>query len=169
VSVRHRARIGSFEDYARLERQLVESGSIEDRGELWYDVRPHSGHGTVEIRAPDGQDDPEVVLAFVEYVHALVLDLAERYEDGETIPQPRREVLDQNKWRAIRRGRDASFVRRDGSGTIALDRVIEREADRLGVEGVLEVLDREGGATRQRRMREESGVDALCDSLVLSG
>jgi len=159
----------SFEAYADLERTLVESGSIEDRGELWYDVRPHSGHGTVEVRAPDAQADPEVTTAFVEYVHALVLDLAERYEDGETVPQPRREVLDENKWRAVRRGREASFIRRDGSGTISLDRAVERVADRLGVDGVLDVLDREGGAARQRRLREESGVDALCESLLLSG
>jgi carboxylate-amine ligase len=159
----------SFEAYADLERTLVESGSIEDRGELWYDVRPHSGHGTVEVRSPDAQADPEITIAFVEYVHALVLDLAERYEDGERILQPRREVLDENKWRAIRRGREASFLRRDGSGTISLEDAVAREADRLGVDGVLDVLDREGGATRQRRLREESGVDTLCESLLLPG
>ncbi|MEF8840423.1 MAG: glutamate--cysteine ligase [Haloarculaceae archaeon] len=157
----------SFGAYAELERRLVGSGSIEDRGELWYDVRPHSGHGTVEVRAPDGQADAVTTLAFVEYVHALVLDLADRYEDGETIPQPRREVLEENKWRAIRHGRDASFLRRDGEGTVPLDRVVEREADRLGVDGVLAVLDREDGATRQRRLREEAGLDALCESLCL--
>ena len=159
----------SFEAYAELERQLVESDSIEDRGELWYDVRPHSGHGTVEVRAPDAQADPEVTLAFVEYVHALVCDLAERYEDGEAVPQPRREILDENKWRAIRRGRSASFIRQDGSGTVGLEEAVEREADRLGVDGVLAVLDREGGAARQRRLREESGIDTLCESLLLPG
>jgi len=159
----------SFEAYADLERRLVETGSIEDRGELWYDVRPHSGHGTVEVRAPDGQADPETTLAFVEYVHALVRDLADRYEDGETVPRPRREVLDENKWRAIRHGREASFLRRDGAGTIGLEAALEREADRLGVDGVLEVLDREGGATRQRRLRATSGRDALFESLLLPG
>ncbi|MFC6941830.1 glutamate--cysteine ligase [Salinirubellus sp. GCM10025818] len=159
----------SFEAYAELERRLVEYGSIEDRGELWYDVRPHSGHGTVEVRAPDAQADPEVTLAFVEYVHALVCDLAERYEDGETVPQPRREVLDENKWRAIRHGRDASFIRRDSQGTVTLDRAVERAADRLGVDGVLDVLDREDGASHQRRLREESGIDALRESLLIPG
>jgi carboxylate-amine ligase len=75
---------------------MIETGSINDRGELWFDVRPHTGHGTVEVRAPDAQRDPEVVLAFVEYVHALVTDLAERYEDGESAVPLRREVLDEN-------------------------------------------------------------------------
>jgi carboxylate-amine ligase len=158
----------SFEDYEALEHRLVESGSIEDRGELWYDVRPHSGHGTVEIRAPDGQADVETVLAFVEYVHALVLDLADRYEDGETLPQLRRELLDENKWRAIRHGRSASFIERDGTGTVPLETAVERAADRLGVDGVLHVLEREDGATRQRRLREDSGLDALCEALRVS-
>ena len=148
-----------FETFAGHERRMVETGSVEDRGELWYDVRPHSGHGTVEIRAPDGQAAPEAVLAFVEFTHAL-------YEDGETIPAPRREILDENKWRAIRHGHDADFVRRDGSGTVSLAEVVEREADRLGVGGIRRVFEADSGATRQREARERGG-DALRDSLRL--
>ncbi|WP_101297261.1 glutamate--cysteine ligase [Halegenticoccus soli] len=166
-----------FESYQRFERRMVETGSINDRGELWYDVRPHTGHGTVEIRTPDGQADPDVVLAFVEYVHALVLDLAERYVDG-VAPSARRadggagtdlrrELLDENKWRAMRYGREASFVDRDGEGTVDLDEVVERECDRLGVTGIREVLDRESGAERQRRILETDGLDALCESLLV--
>jgi carboxylate-amine ligase len=105
----------AFEDYAafeRFERTMLDTGSIRDRGELWYDVRPHTGHGTVEVRAPDGQANPDRVLAFVEYVHALVVDLCERYEDGESGTDHRRELLDESKWRAIRRGHDADLLDR---------------------------------------------------------
>jgi len=159
----------TFEDYdefAAFEERMVEDGSIEDRGELWYDVRPHSGHGTVEVRAPDGQHDPAVVEAFVEYTHALVVDLAERYEDGEAGTEIRRELLDENKWRAIRHGHDASFLEPHG-GVSSLGEVVVREADRLGVEGIRDVYQRESGAERQRRIRDESGFRALCDSLRL--
>jgi len=58
-----------FEAFDRFERLMLETESINDRGELWYDVRPHTAHGTVELRTPDGQADPEIVLAFVEYAH----------------------------------------------------------------------------------------------------
>ncbi|MFC6726930.1 YbdK family carboxylate-amine ligase, partial [Halobium palmae] len=74
-------RFADFEAFERFERRMVETGSIEDRGELWYDVRPHTGHGTVEVRTPDGQSDPAALDAFVEYVHALVTDLATRFEE----------------------------------------------------------------------------------------
>ncbi|MGZ0747080.1 glutamate--cysteine ligase [Haloparvum sp. AD34] len=156
-----------FEAFQRYERRMVEDGSIEDRGELWFDVRPHTQHGSVEVRAPDGQADPEVTLAFAEYVHALVVDLAERYEDGESIPTLRRELLDENKWRATRRGHDAAFLARDGEGTVSLGEFVEREVDRLGVESLQDVYDRESGAARQRRILDEQGVDALCADLRL--
>ncbi|WP_435064905.1 glutamate--cysteine ligase [Halobaculum sp. EA56] len=177
---------GHFEDFAaydEFERRMVEHGSIEDRGELWFDVRPHTGHGTVEVRTPDGQSDPDVVCAFVEYVHALVVDLAERYEDeadptsgvavgdGGDAGGPggglRRELLDENKWRAMRHGRDADFLGRDGDSVVDLATVVDREADRLGVEGPRTLLDRESGARRQRRIREEAGLEALCRDLLI--
>ncbi|WP_418282644.1 glutamate--cysteine ligase [Halorubrum sp. DTA98] len=156
-----------FDAFQRFERRMVQHGSIEDRGELWFDVRPHTGHGTVEVRAPDAHADPSVTLAFVEYVHALVVDLAERYEDGESTSTLRRELLDENKWRAIRHGHDASFMTRDGSGTVSLGALIDAETDRLGITGIRDVYDDESGSERQRRLRESGGLDALCTDLIL--
>jgi len=157
-----------FEAYQSFERRMVETGSINDRGELWYDVRPHTGHGTVEVRTPDAQADPDRVLAVVEYVHALVLDLAERYDDGETLPSLRREFLDENKWRAMRYGHDASFVTRSGEDTVSLGAFVANESERLGVDGIREVFDAPSGAATQRRLLDEEGADALRESLVLS-
>jgi len=159
----------AFSDYAafeRFERRMVESGSIDDRGELWFDVRPHSGHGTVEIRAPDGQADPDRVMAFVEYVHALVEDLAARYEDGESGTDMRRELLDENKWRAIRHGQSASLLSRDAEATLALGDIVEAECDRLGIDGIRRLFEAKSGAERQRRLRND-GVQALASALEL--
>ncbi|MFC6720068.1 glutamate--cysteine ligase [Halobacteriaceae archaeon SHR40] len=157
----------SYEDFDRFERQMLETDSIDDRGELWYDVRPHSAHGTVEVRAPDGQADPERVLAFVEYIHALVIDLCERYEDDETGYHHRREILDENKWRAIRHGQDAEFIKQDRSGTIGIEEFVDSETDRLDLPVLRELLDAESGAQKQRRLRTNQGQDALCDALLL--
>jgi carboxylate-amine ligase len=146
---------------------MVESGSIDDRGELWFDVRPHSGHGTVEVRAPDGQADPDRVLAFVEYVHALVADLSARYEDGESGSDVRRELLDENKWRAIRHGREASLLAPDGESVRSLAAIVEAECDRLDIDGVRGLWEAESGAAAQRRRRSKQGVASLCDSLLI--
>ncbi|MFW5918866.1 MAG: glutamate--cysteine ligase [archaeon] len=157
----------TYADFEQFERRMLEHGSIADRGELWYDVRPHSGHGTVEVRVPDAQQRVEHVEAFVEYVHALVVDLAARYEDGESGTDVRREILDENKWRAIRNGHDASLIEADGSAVISLDATVEREMDRLDVDGIGDVLDDESGAERQRRILEEQGPAALRESIVV--
>jgi carboxylate-amine ligase len=155
-----------FEAYLDFERRMVETDAIRDRGELWYDVRPHSEHGTVEVRTPDAQADPDRVLAFVEHVHTLVLDLAERYEDGESQTDLRREVLDENKWAAMRHGHDATFIDRAGESTVDLGTIVDRECDKLGVDGLRTLYEQESGATRQRRRREES-VATLCESLLV--
>jgi carboxylate-amine ligase len=165
-----------FDEFQRFERRMIDSGSIRDRGELWFDVRPHSAHGTVEVRVPDGQADPDVVMAFVEYTDAIVRDLYDRYEDladpwetrGTGLPhQHRREILDENKWRAMRYGHDASFLALDGDGEIDLAAFVDRECERLDVTGLRRVYERESGAERQRRIREAEGFDVLCESLVL--
>jgi carboxylate-amine ligase len=157
----------SYEEFDRLERTMLSTDSVGDRGELWYDVRPHSGLGTVEVRAPDGQADPERVMALVEYTHALVLDLCERYEDGETGRTYRRELLDENKWRAIRYGRKTALLDKDMSTVTDLGDLVAREADRLDVPVLLEYHEAESGAARQRRLREQEGEDALCEALRL--
>jgi glutamate---cysteine ligase / carboxylate-amine ligase len=156
-----------FDDFDRFERRMLETDAIADRGELWYDVRPHTAHGTVELRTPDGQADPDVVMAFVEYAHALVEVLAEEYDDGTPGHQHRRELLDENKWRAIRHGQNVSLIDRDLEGTIELGELVDRECERLGIDGIREVYERESGAEKQRRLREEDGPDALCESLLL--
>ena len=159
-------RFEDFEDYREFERTMIETGSINDRGELWYDVRPHSGIGTVEVRTPDGQADEDRILAFVEYVHALVIDLAERYEDGESGTEIRRELLDENKWRALRYGREASFVRPNGD-VVELGELVDAECERLGVSGIRELYDAESGAAMQRRLLDSQGEAALRRSLLL--
>ncbi|WP_049927345.1 glutamate--cysteine ligase [Halopiger goleimassiliensis] len=158
-----------FADFDRFERRMLETESINDRGELWYDVRPHTAHGTVELRTPDGQADPDVVMAFVEYAHALVCALAEEYEDGASgyARDHRRELLDEHKWRAMRYGHDAQLLDRTLEETVDLGELVDRECERLGIDGIKTVYERESGAERQRRVLEEDGPDALCASLLL--
>ena len=160
----------AFDSYAafdRFERRMLESDSIADRGELWFDVRPHSGLGTVEVRAPDGQRDPDVVMAFVEWIRELVIDLGERYADGDTGGAGRRELLDEHKWRAMRHGHEAALFEPDFESTAAVTHLARQEADRLDVDAIRELAERESGARRQRRLRDEAGLDRLCESLVL--
>ncbi|MFB6110742.1 MAG: glutamate--cysteine ligase [Halodesulfurarchaeum sp.] len=159
----------TFEDFAayeEFERRMLETDSIRDSGEIWFDVRPHTGIGTVEIRIPDAQDRVGHVEAFVEYAAALVRDLAARYEDGESGMELRREILDENKWRALRHGHDAELIQPEGT-TLPLAEIVDREAERLDVSGIQRIFEAESGATRQRRILAESGPAALREALLI--
>jgi len=59
------------------------------------------------------------------------------------------------------------LLSRDFSETIPLEEIVHREADRLDIPVLVELLDAESGATRQRRIRETHGDDALCEGLRL--
>ena len=59
------------------------------------------------------------------------------------------------------------IMTRDGDSVVDLPTVVDRECDRLDVEGLRFLLERESGATRQRRIRDERGIDALCRDLLI--
>ncbi len=176
--------------YRDLETLLLETDAINDRGEIWFDVRPHTEYGTVEVRTPDAQRDETVVLAFVEYVTKLVDRLGQAYSatrEGTQLsalpdalhapwaspneaPRPaadRPELLMENKWRACRYGHDAALIARDGSTQIDVETATHEEIDRLGLTRLESVLDAPSGAERQRAIHEADGVDALAESLIV--
>jgi carboxylate-amine ligase len=159
-------RFASFEEYHRFERQLIDAGAARDRGELWFDVRPHTELGTVEVRVPDAQRDADRVVAFVRGVAAIVRDLRERYADGESGTDPRREILDANKWRAARHGHDATFLDPTG-GTIGLGEWLDQLSDRVGVAGLGAIYEADSGATTQREIHADEGMERLLAALKL--
>ena len=157
----------SFAAFDRYENAMVDLDAICDRGEIWFDVRPHTEHGTVEVRSPDAQAEEWRTMAFVEYVHALILDLAQQYEAQEPATTVRREILDENKWRAIRHGREATFIRPGMDATVSLDSIISEEAHRLGIEGITRLLEEASGAEKQRSVARRDGISSVPPTLML--
>jgi carboxylate-amine ligase len=67
----------------------------------------------------------------------------------------------------VRHGHVADLLDRGLDRSVPLGEVVDREASRLGVSRIRDVYDRESGAGRQRRLREEAGPDALCEDLIV--
>ena len=161
---------GAFDSFAafdRFERRMVDSGQIRDRGELWYDVRPHTAYGTVELRAPDVQTDPARSVAIVEYVHALVGELREAYTRGEQRPMLRREELAANKWQAMRYGADAALIVAGADEPISTRELLYEEAERFGLTRLEALVDAPTEASTQREIHGSEGFDALTQHLLL--
>ena len=180
----------AFDDYGtyrRLEQVLLETDSIRDRGEIWFDVRPHTEYGTVEVRTPDAQADTAVVLALAEYVYRLVEALDEGHRSVTDADQVASEsihadwatppadgdlgamhaLLSENKWRAIRYGQDASFIDRSGRTTVSFETAVRDEIDRLDLRRLDACLSEPSGTERQRAALEAGGPSAVCDLIRL--
>jgi carboxylate-amine ligase len=156
------SRFGDWDTFRGFERRMVEDGSVADRGEIWWDIRPHTEYGTVEIRSPDAQTSLERAFGFVALCRALVLGLAER--DDHT--DPRRELLNENKWRAARYGGDASFMRL-GEGTVGVDERLAEVLDAIDTqyEEEIRALSDGSGAERQREAYRSGGAEAVKDRI----
>jgi carboxylate-amine ligase len=138
---------------------MTRAGMVADHTWFWWDVRISPGFGTVETRVMDCQTRIEHALGFAALVQALVRDLAE----GEPPPVVPDELLEENRWTAARHGLEGELVNLPASERVPaaqlardlLDRAREHAADLGSTEalsGIEDLLERGGGATRQRRV-----------------
>lgn len=82
----------------------IAAGTLLDRSQWWWEARLHATYGTVEVRAPDAQTTIADVAAVAAVIHALVVWLGQRYDDGERLtPAPSWRIAE-NRWSACRYG-----------------------------------------------------------------
>jgi glutamate---cysteine ligase / carboxylate-amine ligase len=165
-----------FESYMET---LISTKTIESVREVWWDIRPHPGFGTVELRVCDGLPTLDEIGAVAALSQCLVEQFDGQLDRGYTLPTPPSWVLRENKWRASRYGLDADIVV-DEKGTVRpvrqaiLDLVedLTPTAKRLGCADELADVERvlAVGASyqRQRAVAAANGGDlrAVVDSLL---
>jgi carboxylate-amine ligase len=164
--------------FQRFMRTLIGAGTIRSIREVWWDIRPHPGFGTLELRICDGIPSMDELTAIVALSQALVVWLAERYNAGLEVPQHKAWTIRENKWRAARWGLDAEIIRDEEGNLVSLRRSLddlldrlEPIADRLGgledLRRVNDMLERGTSATRQREVYAEThDLSKVVDLLV---
>ncbi|HIG81316.1 MAG TPA: glutamate--cysteine ligase [Verrucomicrobiales bacterium] len=172
----HFANWGEFQMFMNT---LVNAGAIESIREVWWDIRPHPGFGTVELRMCDGLPTMEELLAVAALMHCTTVHLGEQYENGELPPPTRHWILRENKWRAARWGLDARIIQ-DEAGNLESNRTLIHQlietltplSEQLNCAEELanldRILDQGPSYLRQRKVFEQTGqlvpvVDALVD------
>ncbi|MDQ4062684.1 MAG: glutamate--cysteine ligase [Actinomycetota bacterium] len=151
----------AFETYVDL---MIEAGAMDDYTFCWWDVRPHSKIGTIELRALDSQTSLDSTAALAAFTQCLVVRALSENARGPY----KRLLTTENKFRAARHGLDAAFYDAEkGANIPAKDaaRVLVDElrpvSQDLGCEnellGVLEIVESGTGGQRQRRVYEKSG------------
>jgi YbdK family carboxylate-amine ligase len=165
-------------EFQRFMRTLIGAGTIRSIREVWWDIRPHPGLGTIELRICDGIPSMDETCAIVALSQALVVWLSERYNSGLQLPLHQAWTIRDNKWRASRYGLDAEIIRDEEGNLVHLRRsigdLVERLspiAERLGcladLQRINDILERGTSATRQREVFSDTrDMAAVVDSLV---
>jgi carboxylate-amine ligase len=161
-----------FADFCDTAQLLSRAADVPDYTWFWWKMRPHPRLGTVEIRALDVQSSLEDTAALVALTHCLARHAA----DAERRSDPAAEVLEEGSFRAARFGIDAHLP--DAQGRLrpveawpqdALT-LARRHAADLGCADELDLLpalvERGGGAGRQRAAHEIVGLDGLLRELT---
>ncbi len=164
-----------FEDYMST---LINADTIHSVREVWWDIRPHPGFGTVEIRICDGMPR----MSEIATVAALGQCLVERFntllDRGYTLPVQSNWILRDNKWRAARYGLGASIILDDkGNQQPLLEAIPELVeelapvADKLGCSAelshALTMIEEGPSYLRQRSIVDQGGsLPDVVDSLI---
>ena len=171
-------RLLNWAEFQRLMITLVSAKAIESIREIWWDVRPHPGFGTIEVRICDGLPTLDEVVAVTALIQALIVWLGDQYDEGMYLPLHRHWIVRENKWRAARWSTEAEIIVDEDGNLERLDESLAKlveavtpVAQRLGSEtelqGVGRMLRTDLSYRRQRRIYEETGdYTAVMKALV---
>lgn len=170
--------VTNWAELVRLMRTLINAGAITSIREIWWDVRPHPGLGTLEVRIADNLSSPTELLALTSFIWSLVVFLGDLYDHGLPLPNLSLWTLNENKWRAIRWAEECDVIRNEAGDQAPMrDHLrgvlseVRPYAVKLGCSSYLPVLDAmlEYGPSykRQRTFYRETGsLPKLVENLV---
>lgn len=100
----------SWSEYEHYMQTLISTGCIDNGKKIWWDIRPHPFFGTVEFRIFDMPSTLNDVIGIAALCQSLVAKLSWLHKQGKEVPIVPRNLLEENKWRAMRYGLDAEVV-----------------------------------------------------------
>lgn len=125
--------VRDWEEFNAVYANMVATGSVNSMKDIWWDLRPSPGYGTLEIRICDGPATMAELGAITAYIRANAAHFreVERVEEGPAPDLPVRWVLRENKWRALRYGLDATVIAMHDLAVRPLREAINERLDRL--------------------------------------
>lgn len=161
------AQLSTFEEFRQLMSAMVAAHSLHTVRELWWDIRPHPGFGTVELRICDSMATMRETMALAAYGQCAVACLQEQFDAGRALPDLPTWALQQNKWRAARWGTQTMLITDADGANAPLAELLAADLESLAphaeqLDCVEELADvavvaASPGYQRQRETFERSG------------
>ncbi len=158
---------------------LLETGTIDGPGRLYWTVRPSARFETLEVRICDACTTVDEAVMVAGLVRAAVVSSAQQAESGRAAPVVRPEMLRAAEWRAARFGLGGDLIdiaagRARPAATVVrsflrhLEPALEATDDRTEVRRlVAQQLERGSSARRQRRVMAHAGsISAVVDHVA---
>ena len=169
---------GAYADYRSYVDTLLATGSIDEPTHIWWDVRPSEKFPTLEVRIPDMCTRMDETLCLAALVQAIVAKLVRLRQANQTWRIYRKNMLDENKWRAVRYGIEGKLIDFGRTEEVRLpalieellvwvDDVVDELGSRAEVEYVETILDQGTSADRQLAVyRRTEDLRAVVDLVV---
>jgi carboxylate-amine ligase len=100
----------SWADLEALVETLVRTGSIPDGTKLWWDARPNWKYPTLEFRICDVCTRVDEAICVAAILQAIVAKLWKLRRDNLTFRVYPTDLIEENKWRAVRYGLDGKLI-----------------------------------------------------------
>ncbi len=169
----------SWGDFQNLHDKLVRTRCIPDGSKIYWDVRPHHVFPTLEFRFLDVCTRVDEAVCLAAILQAIVFKLYKMRRDNITFRIYAADLIEENKWRAVRYGLDGNLVdfgreqelsARDLTREL-LDWFIGDVVDELGsrteVEYAYRILEEGSSADRQLAVFERTGdLHDVVDHLI---
>ncbi|MCE3254645.1 MAG: putative glutamate-cysteine ligase [Rickettsiaceae bacterium] len=157
----HPYEVSSWNEFENLYYTLKRCNAINSMKDLWWDMRPSPGYGTLEIRVCDGLATLEGTVAIIAYIHLLAHWFNDNCNWFNQVQPCPGFLLRENKWRVMRYGLDAELVLNSDGKTASVCEEIEMWLDitkdyakKLGygnyVKSLREIMKRGTSSDRQR-------------------
>ncbi len=100
----------SWADYTGMVETLTRTRSIPDGSKIWWDVRPNWSYPTLEVRICDVCTRVDEAVCVAAILQAIIAKCWKLRRDNLTFRVYPAELIEENKWRAVRYGLDGQLI-----------------------------------------------------------
>jgi len=158
---------------------MVNTNCIPDGSKIWYDVRPNHRFPTLEFRICDVCTKVDEAICIAAIFQAIIAKLWKLRRDNLTFRVYPTELVEENKWRAVRYGLDGKLLDLGKEQEVPVRELIHELIDwflrdvidelgtRKEIEYAYKIMD--GGSSADRQLKtyaKTNSVRAVVDQLV---